>query len=217
MQKKTWLLPAGVLISLFASGMLGAANVPVEPYVDVSFATAGPLSLVCSPDGGGLPFSQAFDPLGAQVDGTLTIILYDDLPPWGSPVPNYPKEDIWLADLHGELAFCQEGTIPDQDTDAGGMTYWAQPLRSGGHAEPAHGNQLAIVVAGWFVGLGGLAEFRVNSPDHNGDGVVNLSDVVLFASNYFGAYDYASDFHWDGVLNLSDIVYLARSAGAQCP
>lgn len=204
-------------MSWFVSGLVWGADIPVEPYVEVSFATAGPLSLVCAPDGGGLPFTQAFDPQGQQVDGTLTIILYDDIPPWGSPVPHFPHEDIWLMDLHGELALCQEGSLPDQDTDADGMTYWSQPLRTGGHAEPDGDNQLAIFVMGWDLGLEGLAEFRVNSPDQNGDQVVNLSDIALFVSKYFGGYDYASDFHWDGVLNLSDIVYLARSVGAQCP
>jgi hypothetical protein len=56
-----------------------------------------------------------------------------------------------------------------------------------------------------------------NSPDINCDKVVNLTDVVLFANNYYGTYDYRSDFYWDGVLNLSDIVLLAQNMQAECP
>ena len=130
----------GVLIFtltiLSGATLCAAADIPVEPYVEVSFATEGPLSLCNFPNGGGKPFTQAFGPNGQVVDGTLTIILFDDMPPWGDPVPNYPKEDLWLEDLHGGLVSCQGGTIPDENTDEVGMTFWTHPLLAGGHAQP---------------------------------------------------------------------------------
>ncbi len=205
------------LMILTGSAQFAAADIPVEPYIEASFATDGPLSLFSAPDGGGNPFTQAFGPNGQTVDGTLTIILYDDMPPWGNPVANYPKADIWLEDHHGELVSCQGGTIPDEDTDDVGMTFWTHPLRVGSHAEPVDGNQLAIVVTGWILDSPSLEDFRINSADLNGDLHVNLSDIAMFVGTYFGTYDYASDFHWDGVLNLADIVLLAESLGAECP
>jgi hypothetical protein len=60
-------------------------------------------------------------------------------------------------------------------------------------------------------------DIAINSPDINGDLQVNLSDVVAFTQDYFGAYNYRSDFFWDGVLNLSDVARMAQGMGAICP
>ena len=49
-------------------------------------------------------------------------------------------------------------------------------------------------------------------PIHTG-----LTDVVLFAPVYYGAYDYCADFYWDGVVNLSDLVILAQHMNHACP
>jgi hypothetical protein len=197
---------------LAGSAQIGATDIPVEPYVDASFATNGPLSLCNSPNGGGKPFTQAFAPNGQMVDGTLTITLYDEIPPFGNPVPNYPKEDIWLEDLFGGIVFPVGGTIPDENTDEFGVTYWTQPLHAGGYAEPVDGNQFVINVSGWILHSPALSDFRANSPDINGDLMVNLVDIARFASAYFARpYDYATDFNFDGLNNLEDIVILAAS------
>jgi hypothetical protein len=57
---------------------------------------------------------------------------------------------------------------------------------------------------------------RFNSADINADGVINLSDVAIFAGDYFGAYHYRSDFWWDGNLNLSDIAKMVPAFGINC-
>lgn len=56
-----------------------------------------------------------------------------------------------------------------------------------------------------------------NSPDINGDLRVDLSDVTFFAHDYFGVYDYRSDFNYDGVVNLTDVSMFAPELGAACP
>ena len=57
-----------------------------------------------------------------------------------------------------------------------------------------------------------------NSPDLNGDRMVNLSDVQIFASDFFGGvYMFRSDLYYDNMVNLSDIVQLSRGVGANCP
>lgn len=205
------------LLVLLGGLPLLAADIPLVPYVEATIATPGPLSLFVVPDGGGHPLTRAFNPLGQEVDGTITMTLYDQAPPWGVPVPGFPREDIWLADLGGGLVSCQEGMIPDSDTDALGMTSWSAALSAGGSAEPGSGNHFAIIVNGWILAETMLTEIRANSADINGDGNVNLTDVAIFSSGYFGAYTYAHDFKWDGVVNLSDLAMLAAAYGARCP
>ena len=57
---------------------------------------------------------------------------------------------------------------------------------------------------------------RFNSADISGDGTVNLTDIALFATDFYGQYHYRSDFYWDGNLNLSDLGLLASSMGVEC-
>ena len=53
----------------------------------------------------------------------------------------------------------------------------------------------------------------INSPDMNADGCVNLADISLFASVYYGSYSGNADFNMDGVLNLTDVGILAQHLG----
>jgi hypothetical protein len=68
-------------------------------------------------------------------------------------------------------------------------------------------------ICGALVLLLALAVFAVPSqaasPDINGDGVVNLSDIAIFASLYPGPYDARIDFNGDGVINLTDLSIFA--------
>jgi hypothetical protein len=49
-----------------------------------------------------------------------------------------------------------------------------------------------------------LVTGRITSPDLTGDLLVNLADLVLFATDYL-AYNQRSDLQGDGVINLSDL------------
>ena len=49
--------------------------------------------------------------------------------------------------------------------------------------------------------------------DLDGNGQVNLSDVVIFAGAYSGPYDPCIDFNGDGVVSLPDIVLFAQHYG----
>ena len=53
----------------------------------------------------------------------------------------------------------------------------------------------------------------INSPDLNGDGIVNLMDLSLFANAFFGNYSPNADFNMDGVINLADLSYIAQHLG----
>jgi hypothetical protein len=56
-----------------------------------------------------------------------------------------------------------------------------------------------------------------NSPDINGDLVVNLSDVALFANDFFTGYNYRSDYNYDQIINLTDLALFASAIGSTCP
>ena len=62
---------------------------------------------------------------------------------------------------------------------------------------------------------------KFNSPDINGDLVVNLSDIVAFTQLLGGNFGdnplFAGDFNNDGTINLSDVVRMTGGIGAACP
>jgi hypothetical protein len=56
-----------------------------------------------------------------------------------------------------------------------------------------------------------------NSPDLNGDLVVNLTDLALFAGDFFGPYVLRSDLYRDSQINLQDLAVFAQGFSASCP
>jgi hypothetical protein len=112
---------------------------------------------------------------------------------------------------------CPQGSIADSPTDINGHTQWADPLAAG-----CCGCGVKIRVSTNTLAQTPFSQYYFNSPDLNCDYVVNLSDVVVFATYYFGDYYYCADFYWDGPrpsgpYNLSDIVVLATHMQHTCP
>lgn len=110
------------------------------------------------------------------------------------------------------MVACIGGATADASTDALGMTRFQTPLQAGGWSLAnsivlVNGNQIPGSVALGF-----------NSPDIDGSGAVNLTDVQLFAGDYFDpVYRFRSDFYYDNDVNLSDLPLLAEAVGASCP
>ena len=164
------------------------------------------------PNGSGSAFTEARTLEDGQVDATITLYLRDSD---NVPIANYPREDTWLAYIITDTLGvpCTSGTTADYDTDVNGETTWVNPLRAGGWSE----GPTVVMIAGSPL-LSGDLNLGHNSADINGNGVVNLQDVALFAGDlYGGGYMFRSDFHYDGVVNLSDVGKLAQSLGAACP
>lgn len=165
--------------------------------------------LYCVPNGSGSPFTEAGS-LDGPVDATITLYLRSNT---GNPIPFYPREDIWLADPWGE-SYCLGGTIADFDTDIHGETTWVNPLARGSWDDWFG---FVVVISGEPLTNGDLG-IVYNSPDINGDLVVNLIDVAIFSQDYFGGgFWFRSDFEYDGVVNLADIAKLSQAMGASCP
>ena len=162
------------------------------------------------PDGSGNPLTEAWLPWGSRVDATITIFLRgcED-----EAIANFPAEDMWLESLDYGLVNCWGGTIADENTDDQGTATWAQPLFAGGSSQTG----CKVLVNGMAVETPPTLAIHFNSPDINGDGTVGLADVVPFATDFYGGYQFRSDFHRDGVLTLADLVHLARAMGRSCP
>jgi hypothetical protein len=193
------------------------AGVPLEFFAHPSYAAGQPVSVYTLPDGSGHPLSSCFSLGGGRIDATIELTMMNGL---GQILTQYPAEDIWL-EAHGpnDLVLCAQGAIVDGPTDALGRTSFSGPFRGGGALAAIHGQTEFFLVstAGDYCADWIYVPISVNSPDVDGNLVVNLSDVVLFAEDFYGAYDYRSDFHWDGMINLSDLVLLVQGFGAACP
>ena len=179
--------------------------------------TAGQTASVFSvPDGSGRPLTEAYAWDGVSgseseiVDATLRVRLTD--PNTGVSLSNFPREDIRL--IAPGVSGCEGGVPADADTDVNGETTFVLPLRAGGNTG-AGGLEIAVRDVPSLTVVG-ASDLRMNSPDINGDLVVDLADVGTFAADFGGAYAYRSDFVWDGVIDLRDIGALAPTLGVAC-
>lgn len=204
--------------SLLAATMSAAGDWPPPFWQESSIATtaapAGAAPVLFSrPDGAGAAFTQART-TGGVVNATITLTMLE-VP--GVPIPGIAATDMWLereiVANTGNFVACDGGTLADRPTDAAGVTHWTRPLRAGGWSTA---KTLVVVWGSALASNTGLV-LRHNSADLNGDRVVNLSDVPLFAGDFAGSYHFRSDLLYDGVVNLSDIPRLAAAVGADCP
>ena len=212
-----------IVLFVFAIAMMaGAASFANPPtgvpdmensWVTMSGVEPGDYAVMFNVNnGGGASFPGARNSEG-QVDATITLYLRDGN---NDPIVNFPSEDMWLDPyFYGPSGYiCQGGTNADAVSDANGVTLWDNPLRTGGWSE----GPTVVMVSGSPL-LSGDLNMGHNSPDINGDGVVNLTDVALFAADFYDNVNYwfRSDFHYDGLINLSDVGKLAQFIGAACP
>lgn len=213
--------PSRVL--LLASLAVAVAGIPLPAradwgipnmYLSQAWFTVSPgttATLLVVPDGSGPPLSQARLHNGSLIDRVLHLQAFDDL---GTPVYQLEPDHWTLAWQDGGVHACGGTLQPDRTTGADGMTEWALPLRAGGYSR-------SLVRVTWhgqpLLTNNGLV-LQVNSPDLNGDLVVDLLDVTLFAQDYFADdYRFRSDLHADGDVNISDIVPMVQHLGARCP
>lgn len=212
--------PLSVLLSMLILLPVATARAEWPPmfWEETTIATtAAPAGtrpvLYNRPDGSGSMFTQARVTGGGIVDATITLYLNAH----DVPIAGVPATDIWLEvveDYPNNFVACAGGTIADGPTGPDGITVWRRPLHAGGWTADktlvtVWGSPLASNTGLWL---------RHNSADINGDGIVNLVDVPLFAADFSsGASPFRSDLHFDGSVNLSDIPPLMSAMGADCP
>jgi len=128
----------------------------------------------------------------------------------GLPMPGIPPTDIWFQPFSGsEVLSFKPGTWgTDFPTDLTGSTITTLQLSAGGCVQL--GLQCVVLDP---IGIAVILQNPVvhpinfNSPDLNGDLVVNLTDLAIFGAAYGkpAAYTWCCDYNDDGVVNLSDL------------
>ena len=191
-------------------------GVPVIFVTDVEFLATEAVSLLVSPDGNGTAFEEARTIGGEVVDASIGFRLVDE---FGSPIAMYPFEDVYLDLSASNARHCAGYPVILADADSGpdGRMRFSGSVRGGGWID----QPLPLTISGMPAQLPGgefLAPFPIhlNSPDISGDGIVDLTDIVLFAGDLGGGAGYRSDFIWDGDVNLSDIVVFTQHLGLEC-
>ncbi len=82
-------------------------------------------------------------------------------------------------------------------------------------------NLLLVKVSQWegdwsmFVGIDGFEDIQAPdiAADVNGDGVVNVQDLVLVSANFGQTGQHSADVNGDGVVNIADLVLIAGALG----
>jgi hypothetical protein len=191
------LVAAGILVLGLSS--LAMAGIP-DPAASTASSAAGCIDI--TPGGNG--------PTLANELLTITVTVSDG----ANPIPGYPFQDIWWDDNGtGDLAMCQGGSVADANTDGAGVTTISGAAAGGGWTL----NQVRIYLAGVGITSGDLS-LDVNSPDINGDLIVNLVDLGAFSQDFNNpAYDFRSDFTCDGIENLADVGRFAIHNSEICP
>ena len=130
----------------------------------------------------------------------------------------YEEQSIWLGNTSTNLNI--EGTNLGKVIKDLGYPLDSKLIYGGGHSEiDATGQPISSSIVMW----GGIpcawenVELYVNSPDINGDLIVNISDAVLFASDLIGNYNFRSDFNHDSVINYLDKEIFNSAIGASYP
>lgn len=206
-------IPILVVLILLSPSAFALSGIPSMEESEASMAFQGPgyATLMVSPGGDGPPFTEAHDSDGNVVDATITMYLRDS---FGSLIANFPYEDIWLESQNRDLVPCIGGTNPDHSTDASGMTSWTNPLHASGYTSAP----VFVFVNGSALTSNSGLLLRFNSPDIDANGTVGLSDLALFAGDFYsGGFVYRADFSGDRVLNLTDVHLFAFHYGSTCP
>ncbi|MCK4415319.1 MAG: DUF11 domain-containing protein [Candidatus Eisenbacteria sp.] len=201
----------GDILSVFGYSGTG----PPSGVPDLSLSTAECLSIERSifslPDGAGTPLGDAYQLGGQRAGGGVVLTLRDD---HGDPVADYPAAQLQLKACGGSFVTCGSGVIADSSTSVAGRTTLGGPLRAGG--SDGYSGAAVYVDGDSLLQSCMLLPYWFNSPDINADLQVSIADLALLAGDLNGVYDYRSDFYWDGILNLSDVVLFDYGYGRTC-
>lgn len=193
---------------------MAVAGIPDLTLSTATTAATVQVSVYSLPNGNGKALTSAKAISSTTpVNATITLTLKDGN---GDPIFLYPSEDMWLETSLGGLVHCAGGTVASASTNALGVTTFVNAILGGKQSNRVSAEKTIVLISGTPLS-GSQLDILFNSPDIDGNLVVNLSDTVLYAQNATGAYHYRSDFFFDNAINLSDTVLYAQGIGAVCP
>jgi hypothetical protein len=203
-------LITSILCSLILASSASGSGIP-EP--GPSYATSASGKIEIAPDRSG--------PTLAERGLTVTVVILDS---FGSPIPGYPFQDIFLFDAMAgaELSLCQGGAYASGNTDATGTTTIDGAIAGGGWTE----NGLQVYLSGLPLDpiVSPPLQILVASADLNADLAVDVLDLTTvpggFANLFLNAsYDFQIDLNLDDAENILDVVRFAELFLSQttCP
>lgn len=195
---------------LTVAGMaFGGIIDPCRSYVEIHI-TVTPCPLMICPVGD----TQAFEDWGWY----LWICILDT---GGVPVQGVPAADFWVIDCDpiNNLTLCGGSASSDADsaTNSAGMTTMSNTSLAGGGCADG----LALVVQGFVIEdsltnctTAECLPVLIRSPDMNGDLVLTLVDLTLFAASYPPQpYAPCGDLDASGLITLVDLTLFAAHFG----
>jgi hypothetical protein len=186
---------------LLVAAVLAVSSLPaaacIEPHVQIM---ASPGAAVVSPAGTTPSLADQGIVVGVMIQDCSL-----------APAVNFPAQDIFVASVAPTpAATCRNGSLADRDTDEMGYTTVSGVIAGGGWTEEG----LRLHVSG--IPCGEPLPIRLNSPDINGDLVVNLGDFSIFGQDYDTAR-FRSDFNHDGIVSLHDFSVFGQHYDERCP
>ena len=217
-------LALAAVVIPWGAGPALAQGFPVAQNCSAVLNTPGPLSvsMFLIPDGSGTPLANCYAFGGTFTSAVINVTLIDAA---GLPAVGVPATNVRLEEMNSNVFWCSNAWYPppvhapnlaDMASNAAGQTQFTLSYHGGGWI---HGSTFVWVLeaSGAWMQIPTPVNVSYNSPDINGDLVVNLSDVSFFAMDFFAGYMYRSDFNYDGIINLTDLVMLAPNLGVSCP
>lgn len=209
-----YLLGMLMVCSVCSAGECPYQMYPDQEVFDPNVYTT-PNSLCIYPDGRS-SLSDAVEG-GFSIYYGVLLDVYDYDSGWHHV--DYEAQGMQLGNSGATVTLC-DTTIAYLRRDKLYEVFGSQTIRGGGHSEIGQdGQPISSVVAYWspdeYCGMYGMDLF-INSPDINGDLVVNMTDTILYSGDLSGGYNYRSDFNWDGVINVTDTAIFAAAIGAHC-
>lgn len=219
-----WMVTVLAVAGVAGSGTAFGQMFPVAQNCTATLVTQGvpPLSMYLLPNGTGTQFAACYDATGVIVNATVVVTLKDGN---NNPAINVPASSVRLEQLGSPLSWCSGAFYPppahapnlaDGPSNLAGQSTFTLSYHGGGW--------LAAPLTVWVLEATGAwnpvptpLPVSFNSADLNGDLIVNLTDIALFAADYFGPYNYRSDFNNDTWVNLSDVPFMAAAIGVSCP
>ncbi len=218
-------LAFAAVVFLWVPGTAQAQGFPVGVHSTAFLMPIGspPVSMFLVPNGSGTPLANCFAFGGIPTNVTILVTLVDAA---GLRVTNYAAGGVRLEEMQTPLSWCANSWYPpplhapnlaDGPSDAIGQSTFSLSYHGGGYVQ---GPTMVWVLeaTGVWMPIPMPLNVSFNSPDINGDLIINLTDISFFATDYFGAvYMYRSDFNYDGIINLTDLSMLAQTLGVSCP
>ncbi len=200
-----------VLAAVLVLSLVSLQPTPVQTQIpdpcEPDATSDGGCLFVC-PGGDG----QRLDEVGATIDVS---VIYN-----GVPVAGIPFNDFWLlaCDPLDDLVLCggSQSCSADGPTDADGHTTISGTIIAGGCA-----NGLGVVIQGIVIYDKATSCTTVlclpilaRSPDVDGDLVVGLTDLSIFAASFNQEpYNECVDFDCNGTVGLTDLALFAQHFG----